>query len=171
MVRKTKEEQRMNTLKRVLIFMFLTGMILGVTGLLYGAEVGGGGNAWDSCSDCYCFDNKAHGTKIPGTLSIYYKARTNSEGNYTGDYETYLTLRLEDKKQLYVYREMGDIVSDPTIGTGFMACNFILDVISKLFPGKVGAVKSIENAWGTYEDEPTLHSRAFVVDMTIVVQE
>lgn len=89
----------MKTLKGVLIFIFLTGMILGVAGpaLLYGAETGGG-NPWDSCVNCWCFDKKAHGTKISGTLSIYYAQRSS------GGYDTYLTLRLEDKKQLYVYR-------------------------------------------------------------------
>jgi hypothetical protein len=170
MVRKRKEEQRMKTLKGVLIFIFLTGMILGVAGpaLLYGAETSGG-NPWDSCVNCYCFDKKAHGTKISGTLSIYYAARTGPGGGY----DTYLTLRLEDHRQLYVYRGMGDfIVHDVLNDTGYIACDFIGTVIPQIFPANTGwNVKSIDDAWGTYEDEQDLHSRAFVVDITIAVKE
>jgi hypothetical protein len=165
----------MKTLKGVLIFIFLTGMILGVAGpaLLYGAETGGG-NPWDSCVNCWCFDKKAHGTKIQGTLSIYYAQRTGCTNPPCG-YDTYLTLRLEDKKQLYVYRGGGTqdfIVQDVLDETGYIACNFIDTVIQQIFPAfQSWSVKSIDDAWGTYENEGTLHSRAFVVDMTIAVKK
>lgn len=67
---------------------------------------------------------------------------------------------------------MGYPVFDVTNDTGSMVCDFIGTVIPNIFPDyQYWNVKSIDDAWGTYEDEQDLHSRAFVVDMTIAVKE
>jgi hypothetical protein len=168
MVRKRKEELRMKTLRGVLIFIFLTGVILGATGpaLLYGAETGGG-NPWDTCANCWCFDSKAKGTRIEGTLTVYYKVRTVLPSGY----DPYITLRLEDKKQLYVYREMGLPIGDVTNDTGPMLCDFIATVVQQLFPANTGwMLKSYTDPWGIYDPNDN-SSRAFVTDITIAVHE
>jgi hypothetical protein len=179
MVRKPKEEQRMKALKGVFIFIFLAGMILGVMGpaLLYGAETTGG-NPWDTCNNCWCLDKHAKGnTKLKGTLSVYFADRSSCPSGGSVCWDTYFTVRLVmggegANEQLFVYRERGPIVEDIINETGFDLCWFLNDVISQLFPNNNGwNIKKYDDPWGTYQDEQDLHSRAFVTDIKIVVQQ
>ena len=169
----------MKALKRISIFIFLTGMILGVMGqdLLYGCETGGG-NPWDTCVNCWCLDKHAKGTTtLKGTLSIYFADRSSCP-NGPPCWDPYFIVRLAmDGKndQLFVFREQGDIVEDILNQTGLYLCNFLQDVINQLFPNQSStfswAVKKYDDPWGTYQDEQDLQSRAFVTDIKIVVKE
>jgi len=156
----------MKILKRVLIFVFLTGMILGVgqPALLHGGEHVG--NIWDQWVDTSPFT----GTKLAGTLSIYYDYLP---AQYCSDLSQvanmYVTVRLGKGFDLYTFQDMQPICIGDITGQGNWIVNtFLNGAVQSIYhtaTRESWRLKSIDNA--QFHDQPD--SRAFVADIQIAV--
>jgi hypothetical protein len=152
----------------VLIFVFLTGLVLVATqpALLYAGTETPSGNAWDPFVDTSPFK----GTKLSGPLSIYLEPASYSEecGNYKGT--MFYTVRLSKGSDIYTFHgKVTDIcfgnIGDPgSGGQGDVIMNFLGYVVGQIFgPGKLWKLKSVDNP-GTAPD-----SQSFVADIVIAV--
>jgi hypothetical protein len=176
-----KEDQTMKTRLGVLIFVFLTGMILGVgqPAFLYGCETPTG-NAWDPFVGVSVFTLKpisfSGGTKLAGPLSIYLapdeSAPLCTNGNYEGT--MFYTVRLSKGSNIYWDEGetgvneicFGNIGTPGSGGQGDVIMNFLKTVVLTIFPNAKNAqLKSVDNA-GASRD-----SLSFVADIVISVQE
>lgn len=164
----------------VLIFVFLTGMILGTMQptMLYGAETPGG-NVWDQFVDPKPFP----GIWLYGPLSIYYDYVYDDSGNVIPCSETggvaanmFITVRLNKvfdilrpNPTLYTYQYTNGTCTDDWISQGNEVRNFLETVVVPgIFPNfKSWKLMSITKA--QYHDDD--FSRAFVADIAIAVKK
>ena len=171
----------MKTKLRVLIVVFLTGMILGVgqPALLYGTETPGG-NVWDQ----FVYTKPFKGTTVQGALSIYYQITGCETTNCPGDCAAnmFYMVKLIKQNETITYLFQGSsqashpdgICLKDILGQGAEIMNFFGNVVSdpSLFPNGVvdWKVTAIDN--GQFNDENTFPSgsRAFVADVVITVK-
>lgn len=180
----------MKTRNGMLIFVFLTGMILGVMepALLHGSETGGG-NVWDQ----FVYTKPFSGTTLEGPLSIYYALQVDTNGNLVlcpADPSSYMAtmyyiVKLNKHLETTLYLFQGSsqasypdgICLADILGQGAQILNFFGDIVSgtivatpPLFPNGVTAwhLTSIDNVLFHDQDNPP--SRAFVADIVITVK-
>jgi hypothetical protein len=179
----------MKTGKGMLIFVFLTGAMLGAMqpALLYGSETGGG-NPWD----LFVYDKPFHGTKLQGPLSIYYEYNfAGGDFVYCGDegasymVTMYYTVRLKKQRDptLWVFEGSSQrskpcgICLQDIVAQGAEINNFLGDIvlgnisaIPPIFPNGVKEwhLTSIDN--GQFYDRGYPPSRGFVADIVITVK-
>jgi hypothetical protein len=163
----------------VLIFVFLTGMILGTMqpATLFAGETPGG-NIWDQFVDPKPYP----GIMLEGPLSIYYEYLFDETGNplLCEDQQPvanmYYTVRLSKdsdewrRKQpaLYTFQGTTGICLGDMLGQGNVIKEFLGTVVRAIFPkAKSWKLKSINNA--QYHDDD--FSRAFVADIEIAVKK
>ena len=169
----------MKTRLGVLIFVFLTGMILGVVqpAFLYGSETPAG-NPWDPFVNVSLFTGQPiksnAGTKLDGPLSIVLN--TSIPITLCGNglpYATMLyTVRLGKGSQMYWFDGETPNVCEGNIGTpgsggqGDAVMSFLKSVVLFIFPNaKDAKVISLDNAG------PTPDALAFIADITIAVTQ
>ena len=162
---------------RVLILVFLAGMILGTVqpALLLAGESVKNQNPWDIWVDASPFT----GTKLSGPLSIYWwpVGGTCTKDSKTGtNYNMYYTVRLSKGFDLHLfqgYTQNACITGDFTYDSGQIIINFLGTVVvpgifTNGYQGWV--VKAIEN--GVVHSETVYpNSTAFVADISIAVKE
>jgi len=156
----------MKTRLGVLIFVFLTGMILGAMepALLYGAETPGG-NVWDFVLDTKPFT----GTVLAGPLSIYYEVQSGVCNDGQPLATMYYTVRLNKKRELYTFqgRASGVCLGDFE-PQGNEIRNFLETVVVPgIFPDGFNSWKFKSIGKAQFNDDNV--SRAFVADIEIVV--
>ncbi len=165
----------MKTLKRVLFFVFLTGMILGAgqPALLYASE--GEHPVWEQWLDTSSFT----GTKLAGPLSIYYEYLPGQYCNGPGQdgsqvVNMYVTVQLSKGFDLHTFQGktqncIGSINSPG--GQGDWIVNTFLDnAVRTLYgPSAQWKLKSIDNAQFNDQTINGQSSRAFVADIQIAV--
>jgi hypothetical protein len=172
MVIKRKEEQRMKTLKGVLIFIFLTGMILGVgqPAMLFAGETPSG-NIWDQFVDPKPYP----GIILEGPLSVYYEYLLDVDPCEDGQpvANMYYTVRLNKEfargePPLYTFQGTTGICLGDMLGQGTVIKEFLGTAVNTIFPkAKSWKLKSINKA--QYHDDD--FSRAFVADIEIAVKK
>jgi hypothetical protein len=160
----------------VLIFVFLTGMILGTMqpAMLYGAEAPS--DVWD----LYLLDPKPYpGITLEGPLSIYYEYVYDEYGNQIDCGEglglaanMYYTVRLNKEFQwrptLYTFQGTNGTCLNDWSEQATIIREFLGTAVQGLFPNpKSWKVKSINKA--QYHDDD--FSRAFVADIEIAVKK
>jgi len=158
----------MKTLKQVLIFVFLMGMILGVgqPALLYASE--GAQAVWDYWVDTSAFT----GTKLAGPLSIYYDYLPSQYCNDNSPLANmYVTVRLSKGFDLYTFHGKQEICMGNINGIGgqgdYIVNTFLNNAVHFLYPNATNwKLKSIDNA--QFNDQT--NSRAFVADIQIAVK-
>ncbi len=164
----------MKTLKGVLIFVFLTGMLLGLgqPALLHGSETGGG-NVWDQWVDTSPFT----GIKLAGTLSIYYEVigvccppPSCSPIDLSPLANMYVTVRLTKGFELYTFQGVKENIcySAKTAQGDWIVDTFLNNAVQSIYPTatrETWRLKSIDNA--QFHDQAD--SRAFVADIQIAV--
>jgi hypothetical protein len=159
----------------VVIFVFLTGMVLGTMqpAMLFAGETGGG-NIWDSFVDPKPYP----GIWLEGPLSIYYEYVEDDPGNPScpGDRLTYMyyTVRLnkevaKGQPPLYTFQGTTGICLGDFAGQGTVIKDFLgTVVVPGIFPNAHSwKLKSIDKA--QYHDDD--FSRAFVADIVIAVRK
>ncbi len=157
----------MKTLKWVLFFVFLTGMILGAgqPALVCASE--GAQAVWDQWLDTSAFT----GTKLAGVLSIYYEylppplCLDNSQAA-----NMYVTVRLSKGFDLNTFQGKQQVCMGNINGPGgqgdYIVNTFLNNAVHTLYPNATDwKLKSIDNPGFT---SPT-GSRAFVADIQIAV--
>jgi hypothetical protein len=168
----------MKTRLGVIIFVFLTGMILwgAEPALLYGCETPEG-NVWDQFIDPKPYP----GVHLEGPLSIYYDLSYNPDGPCgESDYEAtmYYTVRLNkvkaaDKKNVQFYTFQGKTEGLCLLNDTDMQGAAVKDFLGTVVvPGifetyKSWKLKSIDNVGYNQDDV----SSAFVADIEIVVDK
>jgi len=155
----------MKTLKQVLIFVFLMGMILGVgqPALLYASE--SPQDIWNYWVDTSPFT----GTKLAGPLSIYfdYLDQYCTDGSQLTN--MYATVRLSKGFDLNTFQGKQQICIGDITGQGnWIVDTFLNNAVKSIYPTATRArwrLKSIDNA--QFHDQPG--SRSFVADIQIAV--
>ena len=173
----------MRTRWGVLIFVFLMGVILGVTqpAFLYAGAETPGGNLWDA------FVNTSPPSptdiKVDGALSIYYVVTCVPQITKSkpvcypccpcefGTATMFYTVRLTKEFNIYTYEGstngvcLGNIGTPGSGGQGDVIMNFLGTVVTNIFgAGHTWQLKSVNNP-GIAPD-----SLAFGADITIAVQ-
>jgi len=158
----------MKTRLGVLIFVFLTGMILGAMepALLYGAETPEG-NVWDQFID----PKPYKGNTLSGTLSIYCEITGPcGDSDYTAT--MYYTVRLNKKKDLYTFqgKTAGVCLADIETQGNIIKNDFLgWVVVPGIFPDGFNSWKFKSIGKAQFNDDGLSFSRAFVTDIEIVV--
>ncbi len=177
----------MKTGKIMLIFVFLTGLMLGATqpALLYAAETPSG-NPWDQ----FVYTKPFKGTTLSGVLSIYYEYTGCDTTNCPGDCAAnmFYIVNLIEQNQPTPFLFQGSsqasypngICLSDVLAQGTEILNFFGNIVSgaipanpPLFPNGVTGwhVTAIDN--GQVADQttpPPLGSRAFFADVVITVR-
>ena len=162
-----------------LIFLFLTGMILGTMqpAMLYGSETPGG-NIWDQ----FVYTKPFTGTTLAGTLSIYYEIPGSDATNCPLDINAnmFYIVKLIKQNETTPYLFQGSsqashpdgICMKDVLGQGEEIINFFGNIVSgpTFFPNGVTAwhLTAIDN--GQYNDESNPPSRAFIGNVVITVK-
>jgi hypothetical protein len=173
----------MKTKLGVLIFVFLTGMVLGALqpALVYGGAETPGGTLWDPFVHVSFFTltpTSFHkGTNLAGPLSIVYDVAVDQLLECTtGTANMFLTVRLiggnGSHRQIYWFDGetpgicLGDIGTPGSGGQGEKILQFLKNVVLAIFPNaKDAQITSVDNA-GVAPD-----GFAFVGDITIAVKQ
>jgi hypothetical protein len=151
----------------VLIFVFLTGMILGAMqpAMLFAGETGGG-NIWDQFVDPKPYP----GIILEGPLSIYYEYLLDVDPCEDGQpvANMYYTVRLSKHRQLYTFQGTTGVCLGDMLYQGNAIREFLgTVVVPGIFPNaRHWKLKSINR--GRYHDDD--FSRAFVADIELAVK-
>jgi hypothetical protein len=173
----------------VLIFLFLSGMILGTLqpAMVLAGETGGG-NIWDQ----FVYKHPFQGTKLEGPLSIYYEYNfAGGDFVYCNDGQSYMvtmyyTVRLKKPRDpsLWVFQGSSQrsnpcgICLTNILAQGAEINNFLGDIVlgnifatPPIFPNGVKEwhLTSMDNAQFYDRDYPP--SRAFVADIVIKAKQ
>jgi hypothetical protein len=162
----------------VLIFVFLTGMVLATMPAMLFAGETGGGNIWDQFVDTKPYP----GIWLHGPLSIYYEYVYDDSGNVIPCSEAgvaanmFVTVRLEKvldilrpNPTLYTFQYTNGTCTDDWISQGIDIKYFLGTVV---VPGIFPDFKSWKMMFITkaqYHDDDI--SRAFVADIGIAVKK
>ena len=174
---------------RVLIFLLLTGMILGTTqpAQVYASETGQG-NIWDPFINISLFTGKPISSKhvpfppgmtLAGRLSIAFEGAwddTESCASTTGNYQAsmFYTVTLSDGhgEGPWLYTSftpgvcLGDVGGYGTGGQADVIIKFLKTVVLQIFPNAKDAyLKSVSNPWYA------LDGFSFAADITIAVKK
>ena len=173
----------MKTKLGVLIFVFLTAMILGTAqpALLYAGPETPGGNLWDPFVDTS--EPSPTDIKLDGALSIYYEVTCKPQITKNkpvcypccpcdlGTATMFYTVRLSKEFIVYTYEGstpgvcLGNIGGPGEGGQGDVIMSFLGTVVTNIFgSGHTWKLKSVNNP-GIAPD-----SLAFGADITIAVQ-
>jgi hypothetical protein len=172
----------------VLIFLFLTGMILATMPAMLFAGESGGGNIWDQ----FVYNRPFQGTKLQGPLSIYYEYNfAGGDFVYCNEGQSYMvtmyyTVRLKKGSDptLWVFEGSSQrsnpcgICLTDILAQGAQINNFLADIvlgnlvaIPPIFPNGVREwhLTSIDNA--QFYDRFDPPSRAFIADIVIKAKQ
>jgi hypothetical protein len=164
----------------VLIFLFLTGMMLGTMQptMLYAGEAAG--NPWDQLPDLGPYQP----IKWVGPLSIYYgiiydeyNVPIDCGGELGYAANMYYTVRLNKESDtgpnftLYTFHGANGTCLNDWTGQADEIRNFLRTVVVPGISPKTGKFWKVESVTkGSYNDEPLI-SRGFVVDIKIAVKK
>jgi hypothetical protein len=173
----------------VLILLLLSGMILGtIQPAVVFAGSTSGGNIWDQ----FVYTQPFTGTKLQGTLSIYYEYNfVAGDFVYCADESSimvtmYYTARLKKQKDptLWVFngssqrsRSSCGICLTDVIGQGEEINNFLNGIVTGTLPATPALFPTGVKEWhltsitnGQFYDGGLLPSRGFVADIVITVK-
>jgi hypothetical protein len=152
-------------MKKGRLFLFLLLLSVTFSPAVSLAASTGGGNPWDDLVDPSPFS----GTKLDGTLSIYFTA--DSKLNCTSGYSVtpYMTVRLSKGFQLYAFQKISNSVCKNDVATiKLRVLDFLNDALFDIYHvSHDWRIKSISSA--VYNDETG--SRSFVADIQLAVKE